>query len=76
MSAPWIKPDSLNLPGPVSLDGALQIQFINGYSPVLQDRLTPVTYASESGTFALVDLPSLTSGESWNISYGASSVER
>ena len=73
VSAPNVSGE-LNLPGPVNFDGKLQVQFLNGYTPTLQDQLVLLTYASEAGAFASLDLPSLPVGETWNLAYGASST--
>jgi hypothetical protein len=44
--------DRINVSGPVTLAGTLDITLINGYQPAAGDSLTVLTYASRSGAFA------------------------
>jgi hypothetical protein len=55
----------------VGLDGTLTLNALNGYVPAFGDSFTPIIYTSESGTFANVNLPSLSAGQTWSIEYGA-----
>ncbi|HZM01547.1 MAG TPA: Ig-like domain-containing protein [Candidatus Saccharimonadales bacterium] len=64
----------LIVPGPVSLDGALNVHFLNGYTPNAGDLLQPIFYGSSSGAFANLNLPTLAAGQSWNLEYGGGSV--
>ena len=51
------------------MDGTLDVALINSFVPKLGDTFFLLTYGSESGTFSMLDLPSLPSGEMWDYAY-------
>ena len=61
--------------GAASLDGTLEVSLLKDFSPKERDTFEILTAAGGvTGTFANENLPSLSSGLSWNVVYGASSV--
>jgi hypothetical protein len=56
--------DQLHVTGIVLLDGTLQVQLINGFSPALNDSFQVLTFTPSSviGDFATVSLPTLDGG--------------
>src|SRR5579859_6848656 len=62
--------DQLNVSGAVTLDGTLNINLINGFTPASGQVFQVLTYASESGQFATINQPRA-SGTTFNPSYGA-----
>ena len=42
---------------------------INNFMPKLGDTFLLMTYGSESGSFSMLDLPSLPPGETWDYAY-------
>ena len=55
--------DQLNVTGTATLDGTFTASFLGGYMPALGTTSWPVlTYASESGTFTTVNLPTYPHG--------------
>ncbi len=63
----------LNVVGPASLAGTLNVSLANGFNPVPGNSFTILTSTAISGTFATVNLPTLSSG-SWQVTYSATSV--
>jgi hypothetical protein len=61
--------DQLIITGKAALDGTLDVALINSFVPKLGDTFFLLTYGSESGTFSMLDLPSLPSGEMWDYAY-------
>ncbi len=49
---------SMAISGAASLAGAFKAELLYGYSPSTTDNFTPVTFASETGTFSTYALPS------------------
>ena len=49
---------SLTVTGGAALGGTLQAQLAYGYTPSTTDSFTPITYASETGGFSALTLPS------------------
>jgi alpha-L-arabinofuranosidase len=49
---------ALNVGGSATLNGALQAELVNGYSPSVNDGFRVSNYASASGTFSSYQLPS------------------
>ncbi|MBK7403106.1 MAG: hypothetical protein IPJ41_00385 [Phycisphaerales bacterium] len=61
--------------GGVSLDGTLRVRLINQFEPEGGEAYTLVAAAGgRSGQFAALDLPTLSSGLSWEVSYGPTDV--
>ncbi len=61
--------DQLMITGNAVLDGTLDVALVNGFLPKLGDTFFLLTYGDESGTFSMIDLPSLPSGEMWDYAY-------
>ena len=63
--------DRISVAGDLTLaGGALEVELINGYSPVAGDRFDIFDWGTQSGTFAVVDTSAaqLTTGLSWDVS--------
>ncbi len=58
--------DALNIANVFSVDGTLSVSFINSYFPGSAVTFDLFNFGSLTGTFASLDLPSLTAGLSWN----------
>jgi len=54
--------DRLAVTGHAHLDGTLEVTFLEGFEPQLGDVFTALTFASHSGSFAELDVPSLPGG--------------
>jgi hypothetical protein len=67
--------DKINSTGIVNLDGTLDVQFINGFTPSAGDTFEIITAASVIDTFDTLILPSLPGDLLWFLNYGATSVE-
>ncbi len=48
----------VNVSGAAALAGTLKTDIVNSYSPATTDSFTPIEFASESGSFANLTLPS------------------
>jgi hypothetical protein len=66
--------DQVNIGGQVSLDGALDVDLINGFMPAANDSFTVMTYGSRAGVFDTVALPTLPAGLNWSLNYGLTSL--
>src|SRR5581483_6637346 len=66
--------DRLSTPVSVSLNGTLNATLINGYTPALGDSITIISANAVSGTFATTNLPALSSGLGWKVTYNSNSV--
>jgi hypothetical protein len=60
--------DALNVMGALSLDGKLIVSLADGFVPAGGDRFDVLDFASVSGAFSNITLPSLPSELSWNAS--------
>ncbi len=61
--------DLINVSGNVDFsNAALEITFIDGYIGSVNDSFTPMTYASRTGSFSSVNIPS---GETFDVTYNA-----
>ena len=60
----------LIVPGPVNLDGVLDVHFLNGYTPLLGDVLRLINYTSETGSFAQLNVAAPPAGTAWSLEYG------
>ncbi|MGA2621620.1 MAG: hypothetical protein ABSF26_28805 [Thermoguttaceae bacterium] len=49
---------TVTVSGAASLAGTLRADLVNGYAPATTDSFTPMTFASESGSFSTYTLPS------------------
>jgi hypothetical protein len=66
--------DRLVVSGAASLGGTLRVLLINGYVPPIDAEFTLVSAASVSETFDAVELPALSPGREWELTYNAKSV--
>jgi YVTN family beta-propeller protein len=64
----------LSVSGSASLAGALNIRFVNGFTPASGNQFTILTAASISGTFSTINSPTLPAGLTWAVTYSATSV--
>lgn len=67
-----IEYDRVVVNGDATLDGALNISFISGFTPVLGDRFEIMTYDQPIGAFSEVNLPS--SPQCVNVLFGETSI--
>jgi autotransporter-associated beta strand protein len=58
--------DAILASGNLSLDGTLAVSLINGFTPVAGNSFDLLDWGTRGGTFDLVQLPTLTSGLTWN----------
>lgn len=49
--------DQIRLTGNAGLSGTLNLSFVNGFTPVLSNAFTVLTFASRSGTFGAITTP-------------------
>ncbi len=66
--------DTLSTTGSATLAGTLNVSLINSFSPALSNTFTILTAGSVSGTFGTTNLPALSSGLGWKVTYNATSV--
>jgi len=71
---PDTKYDVLNISGTASLGGTLNVDLISGFKPTVGQTFDIMNYTSETGTFTTLNLPKLTGGDTWSISYNATGV--
>jgi len=62
--------DQLVVGDNASLDGTLDVTLINGFDPQLGDSFLVVD-GSSSGTFSTTQLPALSGGREWQVTYGS-----
>lgn len=60
--------DALNIAGTFAAGGTLTVSFINAYSPVTAASFNLFDFGSQTGTFATLNLPTLTTGLTWDTS--------
>jgi len=65
---------SLGLSGPVTFNGTLAIHLLGGYTPLLGDTFTVISYPSYSGNFANLNLSPVPAGDMWQVNYNAANV--
>jgi autotransporter family porin len=59
----WGGGGPLDVTGTAALDGTLNVTFVNGFAPILPGELGRLIWdGAETGTFATVHLPSVSSG--------------
>jgi autotransporter-associated beta strand protein len=66
--------DVLTVTGAATLNGALNVSPINGYAPASGASFTVLQAASVAGVFASTNLPTLTSGLGWEVTYPGAAV--
>ena len=59
---------SLFITGSASFNGGLDVTLFDGFVPAIGKQFQILSFASESGTFSSIQLPSLPGGESWDTS--------
>jgi len=64
----------LAVSGTASLAGALNIRFVNGFTPSLGNSFTILTASSVSGTFSTINSPALPAGLAWSVTNNGTSV--
>jgi hypothetical protein len=64
----------LNMIGPASLAGTINVSLINGFTPVAGNQFTIITAASVTGQFTTVNVPALPGNLTWNVVVNATSV--
>jgi hypothetical protein len=64
----------LNMTGTASLGGTLNVTLINSFVPVAGNQFTILAAGSLNGQFTTTNLPSLSSGLNWIVSYTSTSV--
>ena len=62
------------LRAPASLGGTLNVDLISGFKPTVGETFDIIDYTSETGTFTTLNLPKLTGGDTWSITYNATDV--
>ncbi len=65
------KYDVLNVSGKATLGGTITIDLITGFVPVVGDNWDVLNYASETGSFTTVNLPTAPTGDHYVFSCGA-----
>ena len=66
--APGTQYDQLHVTGQLSLGGILQISLLNAFAPAAGNTFDILDWGTLSGTFAALQLPTLTGSLSWNTS--------
>src|SRR6266513_1461573 len=64
----------LNSSGAVTLDGTLNVTLVNGFNPSSGQSFNIMTMGSRSGQFATTNLPALSGGMTWTVTYNSASV--
>jgi len=63
--------DVLDITSTATLGGVLNVDLISGFKPTVGETFDVMDYTSETGTFTTLNLPKLTGGDTWSISYNA-----
>ena len=66
--------DVLNITSTASLGGTLNVDLISDFKPTVGETFDIMDYTSETGTFTTLNLPKLTGGDTWSITYNATNV--
>ncbi|HEY9510213.1 MAG TPA: CARDB domain-containing protein, partial [Verrucomicrobiae bacterium] len=64
-----------HITGNMAFDGTLSAGLVRGYIPQAGDAITLVTYGSRSGSFNHLDLPTLSAGLGWELSYNSTAAQ-
>jgi len=70
---PAIEHDQLIITGTATLSGTLDV-FLESYVPEGSESFIITTYASHTGVFSTVNLPTLPGGLDWNLEYGPTEI--
>jgi Secretion system C-terminal sorting domain/Right handed beta helix region len=65
--------DQFSISGAATLSGTLNVSFVSGFTPAPGNQFVIMTFASQTGTFAVTNLPNV-SPESWSVTYNATNV--
>ena len=68
-ATPGTEHDQLVITGTATLDGTLDVTMVSGFTPVLDDSFTIMTYTAQTGRFNTTALPSLSAGLGWLVDY-------
>jgi hypothetical protein len=66
--------DVLDITSTATLGGVLNVDLISGFKPTVGETFDIMDYSSETGTFTTLNLPKLTGGDTWSISYNPTDV--
>lgn len=66
--------DVLDITSTATLGGVLNVDLISGFKPTVGETFDIMDYTSETGTFATLNLPKLTGGDTWAIRYNATDL--
>jgi hypothetical protein len=66
--------DRVDVGGAVSLGGALELAFVDGFAPSLDDTFAVMSWASRSGQFAATNVAGLADGLVAEVQYGATGL--
>jgi hypothetical protein len=69
--------DRLVVDGPVALDGTLRVSGLNfgsGFAPALGNTFSIITGTEVSGSFSILDVPTLSADKMWAVSYEPTEV--
>ena len=66
--------DTLTMSGAATLSGPLNVSLINAFTPVLGNTFTILSASSVTGIFSTTNLPALTTGLGWQVSYPGTTV--
>jgi CARDB/Divergent InlB B-repeat domain/Bacterial Ig-like domain len=64
----------VGISGNLGLDGTVELEFLNGYTPQAGDSFTLVSYTSHSGVYNTLNLPPAGTNLAWLLAYGASAI--
>jgi hypothetical protein len=73
-TTPGTQYDQLVVTGAAALDGTLDVSVIDEFSPSLGESFTILTYTSHTGSFDMLNLPTLGLGLAWKIAYESTAV--
>ncbi len=71
---PGTQYDRFAVSGIATLAGTLNVTFVNGFVPVDGNSFTILTFASSTGAFTTLNLPTLDGGAYWLTNYGPTSL--
>jgi YVTN family beta-propeller protein len=66
--------DTLTMTGAATLGGPLNVSLISSFLPAVGNSFTILTAASVTGTFSSTNLPALTTGLGWQVTYNPTNV--
>jgi hypothetical protein len=66
--------DKVAITGAMTFAGTLNVTTLSGFTPTVGTSYTLFSYASYTGNFATLNLPTPTSGQIWNTVYGATGL--